>query len=151
MKRFLVVEPTLAIIGTIFYSISLVVPVLVIYYYKIIGIFMLLIHLFALGNTIYKLLQTKIEISEEGVKYTTPSNQFNMRWSEIGMIGISHYISGPRNKLSIYFSVEKEPVFYTTRGMLNEKFFIVNYRKKIIEEIKKYWPYDIQTYQKRDL
>lgn len=41
------------------------------------------------------------------------------------------------------FSTESKLVMYVQGNVISDKFFMMNYRKKAIEEIKKYWPHEI--------
>ena len=88
----------------------------------------------------------KVVINEHGVKYFMPFKNFEIKWDEMKNIGI--FII--RIDMSfIYFSTEDEKYMIDiiqARGSIknDSKCFVVNYRKKVEKEIKKYWDHPIK-------
>ena len=93
-------------------------------------------------------LSYKFIIDKTGVKYIKHKESYSLTWDEICSIGIASNQQGFYNKnCMIYFDARKigfSVDVINNRKDYNERFFGVQYRKKIIKEIRKYWDKQIQ-------
>lgn len=147
MARFNVINPVYGVIGSIFFSLILfALPVIILLVgYTLYGIGSLLIGaIIFFFASIHHFFIKKIEVNSKGVTYSTLFKKVEMTWNEIGLIGIGYVpIRGPGKKPWIYFSADPVAISALTPHMINERFFMMNYRENVIAEIKKYWHKEI--------
>ena len=116
---------------------------------QIIGcIFMLYSIIVFLYEMLWGRMTYRFYIDNKGVKFYKRKEIYSLRWSEISFIGIASDQYGRTNKNYM--------IYFDGRGLnfpreisnnikdYNSMFFGVQYRKKIIKEIKKYWSNPIQ-------
>jgi len=94
-------------------------------------------------SIVYKLLSQKIEISDQGVKYKTPFTCYELKWHEIKIIGIANFNFLVSKHPWLYFSEQERYLDSLSRMKNVSGFLMMNYRKCIITEIKKYWQGEI--------
>lgn len=147
MKRFNVVRPLYAIIASFYFGILVpILPVVFIFNGLVTAgaTCLLLWAVIVFFAVIHNCYINRIEISSKGVNYITLFKRYSLKWTEISIIGVGYV---PIKKLGtkpwIYFSANNVPVVSLTANMVNERFFMMNYRESVIEVIKQYWPYDI--------
>ena len=103
-----------------------------------VGIYLTAVHIIA-----RLFIFRRIIITEEGVTHKTGSKETLLMWSEIKTIGVPRrsIVSG-YNKW-IYFSKYEMDNTSVIGTNVNDSFFIVNYRKRILDEIRKHWNSEI--------
>lgn len=91
----------------------------------------------------------KFYIDAEGVMFLKRKEVFSMRWEDIKFVGLTSYHGFINKNSSVYFDCRplidnmyrgREPNFYK----YSNEFFGVQYRKKVLKEVKKYWNGPIQ-------
>lgn len=104
--------------------------------------------------TIAKLLffgvySSRFYIDEEGVKFFKRKEIFSIKWENINFVGLTSYTGFINKNSSVYFDSRplidnvyrgREPNYY----QYSNEFFGVQYRKKVLKEVKKYWNGPIQ-------
>jgi len=111
------------------------------------GVIFLIIWLFSFLGMLYQCLFRKIYISDCGVKYKTLFKSYEMTWDEIKIVGIGYIpIKAPGRKPWIYFSDQPVSIPMLSPRSFNKKFYMVSFRQKIIDEIKKHWDMGIDGF-----
>ncbi len=92
---------------------------------------------------------SRFYIDEEGVKFFKRKEIFSMKWEDINFVGLTSYTGFINKNSSIYFDGRPlEDNIYRGKDLTmhkyNDQYFGVQYRKKIVREIKKYWNKPIQ-------
>jgi len=125
----------------------LIMPILMVYFgwetndtqERLLSLGFLAICILFVGGITASLLSGRIHISEEGVAHTTFRKRNFMPWEEIKIIGIGR-TARPGGPELLYFSASIGiPVPVIIPELLNEKFFTIYHRKKIITAIRTYW------------
>lgn len=89
------------------------------------------------------LVRRRIIITEEGVIHKTVSNETLMRWDEIKSIGVPRRSPVSGYQKWIYFS-KNEIRLNNVEGIeVSDSFFVVSYRERILDEVRKYWDSEI--------
>ena len=144
--RFLVVKPTYGIITSIFIGISIALPIIMLINgFTLVGLLFLILWAFVFFfGVIHNCFIKSIVINAEAVSYITLFNKLELKWKDIEIVGIGYVpIKKPGAKPWIYFSADKVAISALTPSMTNSRFFMMNYRKDVIDVIKRYWPNDI--------
>lgn len=104
------------------------------------GLIFLAVWLLAFGGMVIQCLIKKVEIEKTGVKFTSLVKRYEMSWDEIKIIGIGFIpIKAPGRQPWIYFAADGVSMPMLNAKMINSKFFMVSYRKKIEDVIRIYW------------
>lgn len=89
---------------------------------------------------IYNCFLKRIKISSKGVTYITPFKKYHLDWENIQVIGVSEFFAAMREGVSfIYFSTENQYMRGVKSKMICDKFIMLRYRKRVVQEIQKYW------------
>ena len=150
MKEFYVVKRSYRILTITYFLLTLIFLLFLSIYifaddFRLLSLIMFALWTIGTVGTLYN-CSKKIEITEEGVKFISLLKKYSISWEEIRVIGISDVVFiTPGRKPVIYFSTEKEPRIYVSGDMQKEDFIMANYRKSIVDEVAKYWPYEIQN------
>lgn len=100
---------------------------------------------FLIKSIIYRDYSGYVIIDEEGVQYISKKRKSNIKWNDISFVG---YWDSRRNSINNYILFSK----YTYKNVLTQtlgpkkisnEFIFVQYRKGLVNKIKKYWPYEI--------
>ena len=145
MIKFTVVSPKNRLLALIFIGGALIFPVNLLRISILHGSFFLVLWggIFFF-SVIHQCFIKSIEISSKGVRYSTLFKTMEMTWDEIAIIGIGYVpIKGPGKKPWIYFSGDRVAISTLTPRLVNERFYIMNYRQSVIDEIRKYWQNNI--------
>ena len=139
--KFILLHPSIAIFGLIIFGLGSLLPIwLIIEGVSGYGLIILLITICGYGVIIHETLVKKVVIDEYGVKYITLRKRYEMTWDEIKIVGIGYIpIKTPGRKPWVYFAANGISFPMLHAKMINEKFFMVGYRKKVEDEIRKYW------------
>lgn len=113
--------------------------------YIVIAIFILLFVKY-LWDMFFGIYSYTFVINQEGVIFTARKHKHYIKWDDVDSIMIYPNPSGIMNKSSmICFIKGKEyPLRYRNAKQFNENFLGVQFREKIILEIRKYWDKPIQ-------
>lgn len=145
--KFLVVKPEYGVMALIIFGMFfLALPVLMLINgFLLVGLLFLILWAFVFFfGVIHNCFIKSIVINAEGVRYITLFKSFEMKWKDIELIGIGFVpIKKPGAKPWIYFSADKVALSTLTSNMINDRFFMMNYRKNAIDVIKKYWASEI--------
>ena len=145
--RFLVVKPAYGVMALIIIGILfLTLPVLMLIngFFLAGSLFLILWAFVFFFGVIHNCFIKSIIINAEGVRYITLFKSFEMKWKDIELIGIGFVpIKKPGAKPWIYFSSDKVALSTLTSNMISDRFLMINYRKNVIDEIKKYWASEI--------
>lgn len=139
--KFSMVKPSIAVMSLLFIGVMLIVPIYILYLGELLyGVIFLAVWLFTFGGMFIQCILKKIEIGEKGVKFTSLTKKYEMSWNEIRIIGIGFIpIKAPGKQPWIYFSADGLSTPMLSGNLINDKFFIVSYRKKIEDAIRMYW------------
>lgn len=139
--KFRVVRPDIAIVSLLFISSCSILPIFCLVIGELwYGVLFLAVWLFAFGGMVVQCVVKKIEIGMEGVQYFTLKKRYEMRWEEVKIIGIGYIpMRAPGKQPWIYFAADGISMPMLNSKMVNDKFFMVSYRKKIEESIRMYW------------
>lgn len=146
--------------------------IIILYSLLIISLFLLYLWLSALGDNLrlqilmcsiqlcltiglswmlsYGYFSPRFYINHKGVKFIKRDKTYSLEWKDIKSIGLARGYYGSINKKSfIYFDgreIDESLYRYEVLNIkhYNEKYFGVQYRKKIVDEIVKYWDEPIQ-------
>jgi hypothetical protein len=101
--------------------------------------------LFILGRVAVLALVSRLVIGEGGVESITLKKRCKMSWDEIHVVGIGYDGSYkyPWKPRMIYFSADGISAQMIFAEMVNDRFFVIDYRHRIVDEIRKSWPYEI--------
>ena len=96
--------------------------------------------LVVLCATIERCLFRWILICEEGVAYIRLRKSSFMAWDEIKIVGMGYIpIKAPGRPPWLYFSAHGIPCPMLNARMINDNFFMINYRKEVEDAIRLYW------------
>ncbi len=94
---------------------------------------------------IYSSFARKIEIDEEGVRYTSLKEVYKIEWEKIKEIGIADFapFSKGANAPFIFFSqnIGNSLLIFDVRS--SENCIFLRYRKSVIKTIREYWDKEI--------
>jgi len=138
---FRVVKPGFTVLFMIVFGATIVLPVIMFLWTSVwYGLFFLAIWAMGYALIINQCLIKRIEIDKSGVAYKTLTKNYKMSWDEIKIVGFGYLpIKAPGAKPWIYFAADGVSCPVLNAAMVNDKYFMVNYRQKIVDEIRKYW------------
>ena len=140
--KFRVIRPLYSIISLSFFMVMFLAAILMLFFEEtlIIGIVTVVLFLIVSYSMIDSFLVRSIVINEYGVEYISIKRKFVMKWDEIKIIGLGYVpIKGPSKKPWIYFAADGISMPMLNAKMVNDKFFMVTYSKKIEDAIRMYW------------
>ena len=140
MKKHLMVKPSVGIVGIAGLLGGLITVMFLVYHLnQLIWLLFIPVFIYTAVEVINVCFNRFLIFDEEGVEYSDPDRSYQMRWEDIGSIGVTN--RSPGFKKWIYFALKEEPNYVT--GEISQDLFVMNYRKSVINEVQKYWPNEI--------
>jgi len=139
------IKPSMTIICLSFFGSGITLPIMGFVLGELwSATFFLIIWLWCIGLMANHCLINRIILDESGIEFISFTKRYKMRWDEIKIIGIGYI---PLKQVGrppwIYFAANGVSYPLLSAEMRNDKFFMVHYRKAIVDEIKKYWSKEI--------
>lgn len=111
------------------------------------GIFFLLFTLLGVYSIIhmkvFKIYERTVEIAADGITFASRSKEVVMNWDDVGEISLYHGgFSVPRSRV-IFFMARTNNLRTYNKSKATSKKIWSEYNDEMIEEIKKYWDYEI--------
>jgi ABC-type nickel/cobalt efflux system permease component RcnA len=93
---------------------------------------------------LYRCLFKKIILDEHGVRYKDFRKCYEMAWDEVKIVAIGYIpMKAPGRPAWIYFAADGVYCPMLSARGVNDKFFMVHYRRKVEHAIRLYWKSDI--------
>jgi len=142
---FKMVKPSHSVLALLFFGLGLILPIALLLSGEILsGIAFLILFLSVLSAMIERCLFRNIKICEKGITYIRLNKQNFMGWDEIKIVGIGYIpIKAPGKNPWLYFATDGVSCPMLNGRMVNEKFFMVSYRKSVEVAVRLYWKNDI--------
>jgi hypothetical protein len=142
---FFVVRPSHTVLALLYFGSMIILPVILLRNGLLgYGFIFFVLWFAAFFGMVHHCLFRKIIVSAYGIKYKTLFKSYEMTWQEIKRIGLGYIpFKTPGRKPWIYFSDVPVSMPMLTARSINKKFFMISYRQKIIDEVRKYWDYGI--------
>ena len=131
-----------AVFSLSFFGCGSVLPIILLFFdeSRITGMILLPLFLCTGYYMIDAFMFRKMHICSKGVTYTSLRKRYFMKWSDIEMIGICYIPTrAPGRPPCIYITADQIP----TSRAINERYFLIHYRKDVEQAIRMYWDKDI--------